>query len=430
MNPGADPAVASAAIGRLLAVRPQLGAIVLAADAIGLGPRELLHAGPSLIDPRRPVAVLMSSAVMAALQAGWATDEADAEAQVREGAIGFGPAQDRRCVTPLAAVISAGTPLVQIEDANDPSQRFWAPLSAVRGADLRMGRRDAALPARLAQRDDEIAPALQRALSNGPIALLPLAAMGLAAGDDLHSRTTGANAAFAHELRSRGEAELAAHVQATPLFFLTVWMAARALMLRAMEEEGDAASAPAMPARPADETRGRTSDEAPSAQRLDARCIVTRAGGNGERFGIALAGAPPVWSTTPATAPRGHRMPSIPADTPACGAIGDSAVIDLLGFGAQRLSRSPEPLQALGDFAPAGREALADRLLIATHPAFETQRVGLDARRVVDEGAAPLIALAMIAADGCTGFVGRGLYMPPVALFAQALRTLDQARRN
>ena len=91
----------------------------------------------------------------------------------------------------------------------------------------------------------------------GPIALWPLAAGGLAHGDDLHSRTASANDALAAQLRAHGEPTLADHVAATPLFFLTLWMAASSLILRAAEG-GD---------RPT---------------------LVTRGGGNGERFGIAL----------------------------------------------------------------------------------------------------------------------------------------------
>jgi hypothetical protein len=50
--------------------------------------------------------------------------------------------------------------------------------------------------------------------------------------------------------------------------------------------------------------------------------------------------------------------------------------------------------------------------------------VAVDARRVCAEAAAPLVALAMLGADGATGFVGRGLYRPPLDLFARAVAGL------
>lgn len=383
------------AIRGLLAVRPQLVQVTTAARAVGLQGHELLHAGPPLADPCRPPAVLMSSAVVTCLHEGWASDAAQAEALVHSGAVRLSPAQDRGVVVPLAALASAGTPLFEVEDPLT-GRCAWAPVSAVRGPDARMGFRDPSLAARLAVRDGEVAQAWQRTLAaRGPLPLYPLARQGLAAGDDLHSRTTAANQALAGWLRADASAgTLAEHVEATPLFFLTLWMAACSLVLRAAEGMAGAT-------------------------------LVTRAGGNGEAFGIALASAPERWTQAPAAAPRGRIVQPLPAGTAVCGAIGDSAVIDMLGFGGQRLAQSPEPLGVLGEFLPEGHATLAGRLLAAPHPAFDaSQRVGLDARRVAAEGVAPLIALAMLAADGIRGFVGRGVYQPPVSLFGQALGAL------
>ncbi len=387
---------ASQALGRLLAVRPQLTGVVDATQAVGLAPRELLHAGPPLADPCRPPAVLMSSAVITCLHEGWASDAAGAEALVRAGAVRLSPAQERGVVVPLAALASARTPLFEVSDPAS-GWRTWAPVSAVRGPDTRMGFRDPALLARLAVRDAEVAPAWRKALAaQGPLPLYPLARQGLAGGDDLHSRTTAANQALADWLHAQASASasaqlLAGHLEATPLFFLTLWMAACSLALRAAE--GAVGST-----------------------------LVTRAGGNGEVFGIALASAPERWITTPATTPQGRLMPQVPAGTAVCGAIGDSAVVDMLGFGGQRLAHAPEPLGVLGEFLPPGHAGLADRLLAAPHPDFDApQRAGIDARKVAAENAAPLVTLAMLAADGERGFVGRGVYCPPVRLFERAL---------
>jgi len=383
------------AIERLLSVRPQLMAVVDAGEALGLGPRELLHAGPPLLDAHAPPPVLMSSAVMSCLHEGWAGDEASAEAMVRSGAVSLSPAQDRGCLAPLAALVSQHTPLLDVGDEAGSGLHCWAPLSTVRGPDTRMGDRDADLLMRLAQRDAEIAPALRQALAGeGPLALFPLAAQGLGAGDDLHSRTTAATAALADALGGRGATALAIHLDATPLFFLTLWMAACGLLLRAAEGPGLLPS------------------------------LVTRAGGNGERFGLCLAGAPGRWASVRALPPAGPRLPTAASGTAICGAIGDSAVIDLLGFGAQRLAQAPEPLAALADVLPAGFEQLAERLMLTAHPAFARLRVGLDARRVIDEAASPLVGLAMLAADGRGGLVGGGLYRPPLTLFDRALHRL------
>jgi hypothetical protein len=374
------------ALQKLAAVQPLLTAVRAAGDALGLGARELLHAGPPLRDPLRPPPVLLSSAVVAILHEGWARSEHEAEAMVANGEVTLGPAQPRGCVTPLAAVISPGTPLFQVEA---DGQRMHAPVSAVRGPDTRMGWRDAGLPERLLARDRYVAPAWDHVLSgHGPVPLLPAAAHGLRHGDDLHSRTTAANTLLARSLREQGATELAADLEATPLFFLTLWMAASALMLR-VAEGGD---------RPA---------------------LVTRAGGNGESFGIALAGAPQDWICTEAAPPQGKRMAGRESAA-GCGAIGDSAVIDMLGCGGLALAAAPEPLQALAGHLPQDHASFAQRLLCVHHEALG-RPVGLDAAKVVVQRCPPLVALAMLAADGRTGFIGRGVYRPPLALFERSV---------
>lgn len=379
------------ALQALIGVRPALHAIASARDAIGLPPRTLLHAGPPLRDPARPPAPLRSAIVATCLHEGWAEDAAEAEALLGTGALVLQPAQPHGCVTPLVGVISSGMPLFEVRDAAGGAVCVFAPVSAVRGGDTRMGGGDPALPARLRQRDDEIAPALARALRRtGPIALWPLAAHGMAQGDDLHSRTGAANEALAARLRAGGEAELAGHVAATPLFFLTLWMAATALILRAAEG-GD---------RPT---------------------LVTRGGGNGERFGIALAGAPAEWICCEATPPRGPRLPHVAPDQAVLGAAGDSAVIDLLGLGGMRLAQAPEPMAVFAPFIEAGELCAASGLLLAPQPLLADRwPLGLDAHDIVRSGTAPIVMLAMLARDG-SGLIGRGLWRPPLALFERAL---------
>ena len=379
----------SSASSRVFAVQPKLLRVVTAGDAFDLAPYTLLHAGPPLRDPTAPPPVLMSSAVMTCLHEGWASDASAAEAMVHSGRVRLVPAQPFACVTPLAHVISVRTPLFEVGDATGPSVR--TPVSTVGGPDTRMGHRDPALLARLADRDHRIAPAWQRALSaHGPLPLLPIAALGLAQGDDLHSRTFAANGAFVSWLRGCGtEAGIVAAIESMPLFFLTPWMAACALMLRAAEGS-------------------------------DEPTLLTRAGGNGERFGIALAGSPSDWVCVDATPPLGPQPPGT-VGLPVCGAIGDSAVIDIFGCGGQALASAEEPLQHFSGYLPADHSVVVDKLLGPRHPQL-LRPVLMDARRVVDAQCSPCITLAKIAEDGVGGFVGRGLYRPPLDLFDRALR--------
>jgi len=385
----------SSGLEALLAVRPQWTRLAPASQLLAREGRWLLHAGPPLADPRTPPAPILSSAVLACLYEGWAQSEAEAEQLVRSGAAALSPAQDHRCVTPLAALVSPSTTLIVMEDAGGAVAPVFAPLGTLGGPDLRFGTRDRAILDRLKLRDGQYAQTLAAALT-APIDLLPIAAKAVIEGDDLHNRTTAATAALANVLAERfakgderSEALLMG-LAGTPLFFLTFWMAAAKLMLSAAE------------------------GKAPST-------LVTRMAGNGEVFGVSLAGKPDVWITMPATAPRGPRLPNANVASAALGTIGDSAMIDALGFGGQALHLAPEPLGALKPFLPA--QALAPAL---PHPAFEATgvRVGLDAAAIVQGGGAPIVTLGMVEATGSEGLLGRGVFLPGKALFENAVRAL------
>jgi hypothetical protein len=398
----AETVCSSQASSRLRAAQPTLVDVCRAADGVGVAGRWLLHAGPPLRDPCDPPAVLMASAVLSCLHEGWAADETGAERLVRAGRVMLRPAQDAGCVTPLAALIGPGTPVLVVRDAARPEAAVHAPLSPLRGSDTRMGRRDPAVLEALRARDDCAFPQLARELARtGPLDLWACAAAGLAAGDDLHSVTTGATQALARRLDLGLPAPAwTTALAAAPLFFLTAWMAAARCMLQALEG-------------------------------ADGPAAVTRGGGNGEVFGLSLAGAPTRWHLTPATAPQGPRLPDAPPAALACPAIGDSAVIDLLGLGAQALGPASSAWAALGTRLPAGLAQAREAWAIAGREAEPgvTRRLGVDAARVAADGPGPVIALAMIDAAGHAGLLGRGLMQTPATLYAQAAAALVESQR-
>ena len=384
------------ALSRVHAVRPQWCGVVAARDAVRLPDFTLLHAGPPFDDPRKPSAPVHSSAILCCLYEGWAKDEAHAERLIEQGKVRLECAQSYGVVTPLAAVVSPRTTLVEVTDANDPAARAWSLLGSGAGPQIRFGSRDMRILERMQWREAVLASVLDEAFAHGPLDLLALAQAGLDDGDDLHVRTTGATAALRAELTSRlDHAEIDAMLARTPLFFLTLWMAACALMLSAAARAGQSEST-----------------------------LVVALAGNGERVGIRLAGAPSRWITAVARAPEGPRID--PQQQAAAAPLtGDSGVIDAAGFGAQALAFAPEPAQAFEAYLPAGWRDRQARIHTKSHPAFGRLPGVLDATRVVQEGLAPLAAIAMIGVDGRAGLLGRGLYTAPPELFAYALNNLS-----
>jgi hypothetical protein len=381
------------ALQRLYAVRPQWRSVRFAHEAVGLPEFTLLHAGPPYADPCKPPAPVLSSAVLCCLYEGWASNEQDAERLISTGRVKLVSAQSYGVVTPLAAVISSRTALVE---ASDSTGAAWSLLGSGAGPQVRFGSRDPAILERMAWRDTVLAPALAKALSNHPIDLISLARTGLDNGDDLHARTGAASAALHDMLAPRlNEMSIDAMLRQTPLFFLTLWMAACRLMTSAAARNAHPAST-----------------------------LVVALAGNGVDVGIQLAGRPTQWYTAPAAPPAGPAInPAI--DHPVAALTGDSGVIDIAGFGAQALVVAPEPAAAFSAWLPPGWQHEQARLYAGSHPSFTDLHCGLDAAQVALYRTAPLAAIAMIGADGRAGLLGRGLFAAPAGLFATAVHSLE-----
>ncbi|VFR17263.1 FIG074102: hypothetical protein [plant metagenome] len=381
-------------LAAMAAVQPRWCAVRPAAQAVGLPARTLLHAGPPYADGASPAAPVLSSMALVCVHEGWAHDAEEGAALVLSGAVRCLPAQDAGVVLPLAAVAGPGTPLVGVADG-DTAPTAWSLLGSGAGPQLRFGTRDAAILARLRWRDAVLAPCLDAWVSHAPIDLLPLARAGLANGDDLHASTSAAQAALNAVLPprlSQAEPGVAAMLSASPLFFLTLWMAACLRMMQAAIDIGDPAST-----------------------------LVVALAGNGRDLGLRLAGQPERWFVSPAPTPAGPRID--PAGTAQAGPlVGDSGVIDAAGFGAQALRHAPAILAALGDWLPEDWHERPARLGQMAHPAFTELGVSVGADAA--SGAAPLAAIAMVAADGATGLLGRGIVQCSPGIFTQAARSV------
>jgi hypothetical protein len=376
---------------RMADVRPIWTGLALARDALNLPDRTLLHAGPPFADQRNLPLPVLNSAVHAARFEGWADDVATAAAMIQRGEITLSPAQARKACAPLAAIISPSMWLQVVEDAAPSSRCAFAPINTGATLPLPHGGSDApAVVERLSFVNHEIAPRLQQRLDE-PIELLPIIDASLRGGDDCHGMTGVGSGLIRDELVKRTEGAddvLIDFLDAAPGYFLFLMMAASKLMM--MTAEG-----------------------------MEHAAIVTTAGGNGRQFGICIASKPDQWIATECAPPSGP----LPDQARGLGAIGDSAVIDALGFGGLALGRAPALLDALKDHAPNDVTTLPELLLETTHPALLDGdcRFALNARKVVETGHAPLNVLGILDADGKDGIVGRGLFGASIAIYRRAL---------
>jgi hypothetical protein len=326
--------------------------------------RTLLHAGPPFSGP--PPAPVRNAAAQALVFEGAAPDLAAAKGLIDERAYRLSPAQDFGVATPLAQVVSSTMPVFVV--GNGP-QRGLAPLVEGPPPALRFGSTETACLDRLRATAD-LAHKLAPFVAERPVSLERIVSQALARGDECHARVGEANVALLTELKGAARDAIDA-IAANPGFVLPLLMAASVWMLRA------------------------------------SRTAIEAVGGNGEAFGIRLAGHE--WRTVPALPPSGPRLPA-KEDAIALGAIGDSAVVDFCGLGGQALAKAPTLLAEWAEFLP--RDA-AERHVIRD-PATGI----VDVDRVRDRKMPPIVNLAVLDRTGEAGLIGRGAFMTPMELFA------------
>ncbi|MGB3293484.1 MAG: DUF1116 domain-containing protein [Phormidesmis sp.] len=379
------------AIDSLIKVEPIWVALGKARELIRLDDYTLLHAGPPfkhLDDISLPI---YHSAILAILFEGWADNIKQAGNLIASGRIRLLPAQDRSVVTPLAAVVSPSMTLQVICDHQNPDTRAYSPLNGGNPPALRLGTLNLAIVEQLRWLHHSIAPALEKAL-HSPIALVPIADRALVSGNECHSKTdVGTQLLYEILQPTLSVPEPLTFIQTAPAFFLNLWMGACKCMLKA-------------------------------ASGIKGSTLVTRMAGNGREFGISLSADPNRWITVPALPPK-QRLEDAKFPEQYCGAIGDSAVVDVLGLGGMALAYAPQLMAELREIAPDNFAQLPLQLFATEHPGFVASRlrVGLTAAATLEFGMTPLVNLAILDRQGERGVVGKGIYRPPLHLFERAV---------
>lgn len=373
-----DPTIASAA--RLASTIPMLvGAGRLDAH-ISLSSHTLLHAGPPYRPGEDVPQVVRNAAAAAAVAEGWARNLEDGHAALAAGDIVLAPAQDHGLVVPLAFVAGPSTGILIIECPNTGAIGRAPINDGPPAGAARFGAPDADAADRLKWLGDVMAPALDLALKAAPIAMTPIAARALKAGDDLHAGVSNGNAALQAALApalAGANTDVAEYLKSAQQFFLNTWMASAACMLSA-------------------------------ATRLRGSRLLVRAGANGLRAGFSIASEPDRWIERPAQAPVGPSISPDVATSPAARAVGDSAVIEAAGFGALASHCAPDIVQAFRPFLPKIYERRSS-LTVAEAPNLGELKlkVGVDAGRVTPESPLPG-HFAILDAAGVQGLIGRG----------------------
>ncbi|BES69224.1 DUF1116 domain-containing protein [Marinobacter nanhaiticus D15-8W] len=338
--------------------------------------RLLLHAGPPYMAGPLPAPV-RNAAINAILFERLADSAEDPAAMLDRGDFKLSPAQDVGVTTPLAQVVSASMPVFVIGDGD---RHIYAPLVEGAPPALRFGSPDSQCVDNLRLHARFAALELAASLDKHPVPLARVIEYALANGNDCHTLTDQANQALLSHV-SDLSSSYRTLLEQSPGFVLPVLMGACGWLLRYGNSP------------------------------------ISAGGGNGREFGLRLKGESH-WLTTVAEPPTGPRFPAQAGKT-ALGAIGDSAVIDLCGLGGQALDCARPLANEWRDLLPDDWEHRPDAVLDANTGVVSPAEV-------VRHQTPPIINLALVGADQDGGILGKGFYLPPLALFQQLAARMAQ----
>jgi hypothetical protein len=403
----------AAAVGRILAARPVLADVRPAREAIaflgGSGPA-LLHSGPP-IEWSRMCGPMQGAAIGAVLLEGWASSPEQARALLDAGSVAFEPCHEHGAVGPMAGVVAPSMAVVVVEN-QDQGNRAFATLNEGLGKVLRFGAYDETVLARLAWMRDVLGPSLGEVVRReGPVDLKSITAQALQMGDEGHNRNAAATSLFARTvapwLVRHVDRDAAVGVldflRANDHFYLNLSMAAAKSSMDAAAD-------------------------------VDASTVVTAMARNGVDFGLRLAGTGDRWFTTPVGVPDGLYFPGYGPDD-ANPDLGDSSITETSGIGGFAMAAAPAIVRFVGGSAEdaLGYTREMGRITLARNPAygipslgFEGTPTGIDARRVVETGVAPVINTGIAHREAGIGQIGAGIARAPLPCFAAALVELGR----
>jgi Protein of unknown function (DUF1116) len=411
----ADPRRASAnaeAVQRVQAARAMLVDVVPAGQALGLGPGDILHAGPP-IDWARASGPLRGALMGAAVFEGLVDDPEDTGALVARAAITLDSCHHHSCVGPMAGVTSPSMWVFVLEDPAT-GRRTYCSLNEGLGKVLRYGAYSPEVITRLHWMSDVLGPVLQAAArASGPVDITAILAQMVQMGDEGHNRNRAGTLMLLRELApamiesgfpSADIADVARFVGGNDHFFLNLGMPACKLSLDA-------------------------------ARDLPGSSVVVAMARNGTDFGIQVSGTGDTWFTGPANTPEGLFLGDYgPED--ANPDIGDSAITETAGLGGFAMAAAPAIVRFVGGTVA---DALANtrrmyEITLGEHDMFTVPvldfrgtPLGIDVTKVVRTGILPQINTGMAGKVAGTGQVGAGLVTPPEVIFPAALRALADA---
>ena len=398
---------------RIFEAEPVLVDVQPAGNVIkGLRKNMILHSGPP-IEWARMCGPMRGAVCGIAVFEGWAANLADAEKAAATGQFSFHPNHHFGAVGPMTGMTTIRQPVVIVENRTF-GNRAYCTINEGLGKVMRFGGNDSEVLDRLRWIADVLGPALSLALkASGGIALKSIIARGLAMGDEMHQRNIACSALFLRDIApslartatdNDSLAQVLSFIGKNDQFFLNIAMA----MGKSMTDP---------------------------AQGIEASTIVTAMCRNGTDFGVRISGTGDQWFTAPVEMPTGLYFPGY-SEQDANPDMGDSAIVETIGLGGFAMATSP----AVAGFIGAGSASEAAGYTNAMYEITTSRNAewaipnldfagvptGIDIRKVLQTGTAPVINTGIAHKQPGVGQVGAGIVRAPLACFEQGLAGLAE----
>jgi hypothetical protein len=400
-------------VRRILQGEPVLIDVQPAGEVIkGLAKNMILHAGPPLTWDR--MCGPMRGAICGiAVFEGWAKDLTEAEAAAADGKYAFHPNHHFGAVGPMTGMTTMSQPVMIVENKTF-GNRAYCTVNEGLGKVMRFGGNDAEVLNRLRMIATVLGPVLSAALkASGGIPLKSIIARGLAMGDEMHQRNVACSALFLREIApflaqtstdSKALSNVLSFIGKNDQFFLNIAMA----MGKAMTDP---------------------------ANGIEGSSIVTAMCRNGTDFGIRVSGTGERWYTAPVEMPIGLYFPGY-SEKDANPDMGDSAIVETVGLGGFAMATATAVAGFVGagsaseaaNFTKAMYEITTTRSPDWTMPNLDYAGVptGIDIRKVLQTGTAPVINTGIAHKQPGVGQVGAGVVRAPLACFERGLEGLAE----
>jgi uncharacterized protein DUF1116 len=401
------------ALRRIFEAEPVLIDVQPAGDVIkGLGKNMILHSGPP-IEWARMCGPMRGAVCGIAVFEGWAANLDEAEKAAAAGRFSFHPNHHFGAVGPMTGMTTLSQPVVIVENRTF-GNRAYCTINEGLGKVMRFGGNDKEVLDRLRWIADVLGPALSSALkAGGGIGLKSIIARGLAMGDEMHQRNVACSALFLRDIAPslartaidfNKLADVLSFIGKNDQFFLNIAMA----MGKAMTDP---------------------------ARNIEASTIVTAMCRNGTDFGVRISGTGDRWFTAPVEMPTGLYFPGY-SEEDANPDMGDSAIVETIGLGGFAMATSPAVAGFIGagsareaaGYTNAMYEITTSRNAEWTIPNLDFAGVptGIDIRKVLQTGTAPVINTGIAHKEPGVGQVGAGIARAPLACFEQGLAGLAE----